>query len=242
MTRPIRIEGETVAGEIVTAFVLTHGGDPSTELAERGWSLIGPVAAFTPADSDEVIIRVRVAADLGAGERHTTWTAGHAPEAVPAGVVPIQVQRVAAYAVVVRDADVLLTQLSHRVRGVPGRWTLPGGGVEPGEDPGTGLRREVWEETGQHLGSVQLIDLLTAHWVGQGPDGVWEDYQVVRLVYAASVPEPEPLVVHDVGGTTAQAAWVPAQGVLAGRASTLAWHRWPGWLSHGSGRTKPTPR
>lgn len=242
MSRGIILEGESLAGEIVTSFVLPHGGDPAAGLAERGWSLTGPVAAFTPTDSDAVTIRVRVVADLGAGERHTTWVAGHPPEAVPAGVVPVRVQRVAAYAVIARDADVLLTQLSDRVRGVPGQWTLPGGGVEAGEDPGTGLRREVWEETGQHLGPVQLIDLLTAHWVGQGPDGVWEDYQVVRLVYAASVPEPEPLVVHDIGGTTAQAAWVPVADVLAGRASTLAWHRWPMWLTHGSGRTKRVPR
>ncbi|MGW6914625.1 NUDIX hydrolase [Kitasatospora sp. NPDC054939] len=27
-------------------------------------------------------------------------------------------------------------------------WTMPGGGIEPGEDPRDGARRELWEETG----------------------------------------------------------------------------------------------
>ena len=35
-----------------------------------------------------------------------------------------------------------------------GLWSLPGGGMEPGEDPVTALRREVWEETGCLCGEI----------------------------------------------------------------------------------------
>ena len=40
---------------------------------------------------------------------------------------PPERQRVAAYALLTRDGEVLLTQMSSRTR-IEGRWTLPGGG------------------------------------------------------------------------------------------------------------------
>ncbi|MFF1560207.1 NUDIX hydrolase [Streptomyces sp. NPDC058279] len=55
-------------------------------------------------------------------------------------------------AVIVRDGSVLMVR--ERGRGAAGRhdgpeyWTLPGGGLEPGEDPRDAVRREVAEETG----------------------------------------------------------------------------------------------
>ncbi|CAB4696551.1 unannotated protein [freshwater metagenome] len=56
-------------------------------------------------------------------------------------------RRLAAYALVVRGGDVLLTRLSARVTDDE-LWTLPGGGVEHGEDPRAAVVREVHEETG----------------------------------------------------------------------------------------------
>ena len=46
---------------------------------------------------------------------------------------------------VLHDGLVLMTA----VRG--GRWTLPGGGVEPGETAAEAAVREVWEECGAHV-------------------------------------------------------------------------------------------
>ena len=60
---------------------------------------------------------------------------------------PVTRQRLAAYALVLRGDEVLLTRNS--VRGPrPGTWTLPGGGVDHGEPPGGAVVREVDEETG----------------------------------------------------------------------------------------------
>jgi hypothetical protein len=38
---------------------------------------------------------------------------------------------------------------------------------------------------------------------------VVEDFHAVRIVYAATCPTPAEVVIHDVGGTTADARWVP---------------------------------
>lgn len=66
--------------------------------------------------------------------------------------------RVAAYAVI-SDADERLL-LAHWNEGRRAAWTLPGGGLEPGEDPEHAARREVHEETGYR---VSLDGLLGIH-------------------------------------------------------------------------------
>ena len=71
--------------------------------------------------------------------------------------------RVAAYAVVERRGKLLLT---HWRRGHLHGWTLPGGGLEPGEDPRDAVVREVFEETGLEArvtsGLVRTGDLRLA--------------------------------------------------------------------------------
>ena len=55
---------------------------------------------------------------------------------------------------------VLLTRRSHRVR-EPGKWCLPGGHLDGGEDWTTALRREVLEETGLHVMSERLVGIYS---------------------------------------------------------------------------------
>ena len=63
--------------------------------------------------------------------------------------------RVAAYAVIVREDGRML--LPHWSEGGRDGWTLPGGGIDPGEHPEAAAVREVAEETGY---DVELDDLL----------------------------------------------------------------------------------
>ena len=125
------------------------------------------------------------------------------------GEEPQPYQRVAAYAVVSSAEGVLLTELSDRTN-APGQWGLPGGGIDPGEDPLDAVVRECWEESGQHVTVTELALVQTSHWVGRAPGGRVEDFHAVRIIYRASCPTPTEPVVHDVGGTTADARWVRA--------------------------------
>jgi 8-oxo-dGTP diphosphatase len=66
--------------------------------------------------------------------------------------------RVAAYAVIVGDDERIL--LAHWNAGRKAAWTMPGGGLESGEDPEHAVRREVREETGYR---VKVNELLGIH-------------------------------------------------------------------------------
>lgn len=132
---------------------------------------------------------------------------------------PARLQRVAAYAVVRRAEEVLLTRLSARAAH-PGWWTLPGGGVGHGERPADALAREVEEECGLTCEVGDLLDVHDTHFSGQAPSGRVEDYHGVHLLFAASVSEEEPRVV-EVDGTADDVAWVPVADVESGAVPVL---------------------
>ena len=62
-------------------------------------------------------------------------------------------RRAGVYGVLLNGDDVLLT---HQATPIP-EYQLPGGGVDPGENPITALHREVYEETGWHIGPVRHV-------------------------------------------------------------------------------------
>ena len=131
---------------------------------------------------------------------------------------PPERQRVAAYALMTRDGEVLLTQMSARTR-IEGRWTLPGGGIDHGEDPRDALRREVYEETGLHVEPGRVVDVHATHFVGARSDGLVEDYHGIHLIFDATIDpgdaDVEPHVVEE-DGSTERAEWLPIE-----RARTL---------------------
>ncbi|WP_405481205.1 NUDIX hydrolase [Streptomyces sp. NBC_00009] len=111
--------------------------------------------------------------------------------------------RVAAYAVCVRDGQVLLA------RWVAGdgtrRWTLPGGGMDHGEDPYDTVIRELDEETGY---AVEPVTLLGVHSVLRRYPrklGAVADFHGLRLVYEGRITGGE--LRHEVNGSTDMAAW-----------------------------------
>jgi len=136
---------------------------------------------------------------------------------------PFRLQRVAAYAVITRcaggDDEVLLTRLSSTAAH-PGRWTLPGGGVDHGEHPSVTLAREVEEECGLPCEVGALLGVHDTHFSGTAPSGRIEDYHGVHLVYRASVADGEPRVV-EVDGTTDAVAWVPTARIASGKVDVL---------------------
>ena len=78
------------------------------------------------------------------------------PEALP------KLQRVAAYALILRDDRILLTRLASRIS-ADEKWHLPGGGVDHGEDPRDALVREIREETGLDAEVGDTAHVYSAH-------------------------------------------------------------------------------
>lgn len=133
-----------------------------------------------------------------------------------------QVQRLGAYAVVVRDDRILLTRLAERVTKHE-LWTLPGGGVDHGEDPRTAVVREVFEETGLHAEVSETAHVFSMHLSDTWRRGRRVDAHSVRIVYdgwvAPDAPDPR---VMEVDGSTAEAAWQPIAAVLDGSLPTVS--------------------
>ncbi len=116
--------------------------------------------------------------------------------------------RVGAYAVIVRDGAVLLSHWNPRHPTLRGAWSLPGGGMEIGEQPAQTAVREVLEETGY---TVEIDELLGVHSRHMGPDermdGLARPFHALRVVYRAHVIGGT--LTAEVDGTSDEARWVP---------------------------------
>jgi len=155
---------------------------PEPHVVERDGSTVD-VAWFPLADVESGAVRVSgLVSDA---------LAAHAPAAR---------QRLAAYALVRRGDEVLLTRMSPRTR-IEGRWTLPGGGIDHGEDPRDALRREVHEECG--------IDIGTVTYLGSQP---WPFPSSLMLGFSAQALTTE---VHRHDGEIAEARWYTRDALLA---------------------------
>ena len=125
-----------------------------------------------------------------------------------------RVQRFAAYAVVHDPREqVLLTRIANGYPGA-GRWHLPGGGTDFGEQPDEALLRELVEETG-HVGHIEcLLGVASHHEPEQlGPEGFPIDWHGVRAFYDVEVEETRHAAALEVGGSTAEARWFPVPEV-----------------------------
>lgn len=113
--------------------------------------------------------------------------------------------RVAAYAIVQDDDARLL--LAHWNEGGASGWTLPGGGLEAGEDPEHAVRREVKEETGYRVRVGQLLGIhsrvIPAH--RRLAPGSRVPLHALRIVYRAEVTGGT--LRDEVDGSTDRAEW-----------------------------------
>jgi 8-oxo-dGTP diphosphatase len=114
--------------------------------------------------------------------------------------------RLAAYAVIVDDADRILLTWYNDLGGPGAGWSLPGGGVEYEESLEEAVIREVHEETGYNVavGAPLASHSFTA------PDGGHNGrpFKSVRVFFAATVTGGT-LGTTEVGGSTDFADWVP---------------------------------
>jgi len=103
------------------------------------------------------------------------------------------VLRLASVLLVNRDGALLLQLREATAKMDPSRWGLPGGHVEPGEDPAVAARRELREETGLDVSGDLLLyvkDVFPAR-LRPGTTIEWHVY------YGATVAGPDDVVLGE---------------------------------------------
>ena len=76
------------------------------------------------------------------------------------------IRRVAAVLLVDGEGRLLLQRRTMDAPSAAGKWSFPGGGIEPGEEPEEAARRELLEETG-----LAVDGELALYWSGRRPSG-----------------------------------------------------------------------
>jgi len=118
-----------------------------------------------------------------------------------------EVTRISAYGLVHEPGRILLCRVAPQIDQWAGWWTLPGGGLQFGEEPETAAIREVEEETGLR---VRLRGLARIHTLVDRslPD---YDFHGLRLIYHTEVLGGT--LRHETSGTTDRCEWFALDAV-----------------------------
>ena len=119
-----------------------------------------------------------------------------------------QVTRIAAYGLITEADRLLLCRISSRLPDLAGSWTLPGGGLEFGEDPVDAMIREVREETGLVVRPGGLAGIDSLHLERDG-----RAFHSLRVIYFARITGGE--LRNETDGTTDLCAWHPTRDASA---------------------------
>lgn len=129
-----------------------------------------------------------------------------------------QMTRVAAYGLVSREendeARMLLCRLSPEQR-YAGYWTLPGGGIDFGENPRDAVVREFQEETGLDIRVDDLLTIDSLHLEGDD-----HEFHALRILYRVSIIGGR--LRDEIDGSTDTCAWLSAAEIAAAPLVELA--------------------
>lgn len=117
--------------------------------------------------------------------------------------------RVAAYGVITEGDRILLAHWNESGRS---GWTLPGGGIDPGEDPVDAVVREIAEETGYSAEAGELLGIDSKVIPAEHrfvPDA--GPLHALRIVYRATVTGGA--LANERDGTTDEAAWFSLESI-----------------------------
>lgn len=142
----------------------------------------------------------------------TPWSERDAAPAGDDGMV--RLLRIGAYAVC-RDGDRLLCCRLAPGEPSPGSWTLPGGGIDFGEDPRTAVLRELEEETGL-VGRVEgIVGVRSRVYPGRMRDGRSREMHAIALLFRVTVVGG--VLRDEPSGSTNRAAWLSRQELATER-------------------------
>jgi 8-oxo-dGTP diphosphatase len=123
--------------------------------------------------------------------------------------------RVGAYGVIVQDGTLLLSLWQGPLEAI---WTLPGGGIELGEQPEQACVREIEEETGYMARLDGLLGVISRtidaeHRVSRRQRALL----AVQVLYRAEIVSGQ--LRAEVGGSSIDAAWIPLEELHRHRTS-----------------------
>ena len=114
--------------------------------------------------------------------------------------------RIAAYGLIHQQGKMLLCRLSSQLPRWTGQWTLPGGGIEFGEDPVDAMVREVNEETGLQVRALSVAT-VNSKFI-QDERG---SFHAIRIIYNAEVLGGS--IRYEMNGTTDMCRWCSKQDI-----------------------------